>query len=391
VYHPHDRQIQEHALRRPRIVCTALVLATLLPTLAIHANDASPPATAPTARSAPTIVTYQPGVRIDWTRRQVEIDAKVILRQGAIELFACSPRTREHESIVCIQARPLHVYQAMGLVGLVPGHPTQFDIQTERIQPATGESIEIQIRHTVNDAIQTEPIENWLRHANTRRPLERLDWVFAGSLPAEGGGMTADLEGTVIALVDFSSALIALPQHHTDSNDALWLEPNTQAIPALGTPCTLLVRQGPLRIHLDATGRLRLNRQPCTLATVAATLLQTRRDGDTRPVELRIDPSAPPTSERLIRNMLRLLGVPTHKIICHRSAVSSALSHDPNAFASWLNHRWAQQPPNEKQPRTRLADIAQKLGHDLRKQVTESHTQLKQLIGSMAQPLKHRR
>src|ERR1043166_8218583 len=43
---------------------------------------------------------FQPGVRIDWEQKAVEIDARVVLREGPLELFACSPQTKEHESIL---------------------------------------------------------------------------------------------------------------------------------------------------------------------------------------------------------------------------------------------------------------------------------------------------
>ncbi|UCE61208.1 MAG: hypothetical protein JSU63_05560, partial [Phycisphaerales bacterium] len=60
---------------------------------------------------------FAPGVKIDWQRRVVEVDASVVLREGPLELLACSPQTREHESILAVRARPLHIYQAMGLIG----------------------------------------------------------------------------------------------------------------------------------------------------------------------------------------------------------------------------------------------------------------------------------
>ncbi|MCH8851940.1 MAG: hypothetical protein IID41_04735, partial [Planctomycetes bacterium] len=66
---------------------------------------------------------FMPGVRINWQEREVEVAGVVVLREGMLELFACSADTREHESIMRISARPAHVYQALGLLGLEPGSP----------------------------------------------------------------------------------------------------------------------------------------------------------------------------------------------------------------------------------------------------------------------------
>src|SRR6185369_662925 len=92
-----------------------------------------------------------------------------------------------------------------------------------------------------------DPIENWMRKAKSKQSPERLAWVFAGSVQTEDG-FAADFEGTVIALVDFSSSLIALPEGHSSSNDDLWLEPATPFIPAVDTKCILVFRAGPMHI-----------------------------------------------------------------------------------------------------------------------------------------------
>jgi len=125
----------------------ALLARTLAADTAPSALDAparhpsSAPASAPASRPAggrPS-AEFQPGVRIDWAAREILVDATVILRQGDIELFACSPKMREHEAIVRIEARPLHVYLALGLIGLKPGEPAYFDLETRTSHAAHGD------------------------------------------------------------------------------------------------------------------------------------------------------------------------------------------------------------------------------------------------------------
>ena len=69
----------------------------------------------------PKRVQFQPGVVIDWAHRQVEIDSTVVLREGLLELVACTPKSREHEALVRVNAQAVHIYMALGLIGVQPG------------------------------------------------------------------------------------------------------------------------------------------------------------------------------------------------------------------------------------------------------------------------------
>ena len=185
------------------------------------------------------------------------MDARVTLREGLIELFACAPQMREHESIVRIEARPVFLWQALGLIGISPGHPVLYDEETGREVPAEGDPVEIDVCYTSSERVRTVPIESWMERSDGK-PIGRLPWVFAGSIELEDDSIAADYEGTVVAVVNFGSALVALPELHSDRNEELWLRPATAAIPPIGTRCTLLFRPGPVEISLDATGRLRV-------------------------------------------------------------------------------------------------------------------------------------
>jgi hypothetical protein len=219
--------------------------------IAIFLAIGQTPTTKPTTAPAVHIIEFQPGVRINWTKRQVEVDATVNMQKGAIELFACSPGAREHEAIVRIDAKPAHLFQALGLIGITPGHPIRYNEETEKIEPAAGDPVEIDVRFNERGRTRTEPIEAWMLDARQRQPIDRLSWIFTGSISDGQGNIAADFEGTVIALVDFGTSLIGLPDRHSDSNEQLWLVPNTAAIPGIGTKCELLFRLGPIRLRLE--------------------------------------------------------------------------------------------------------------------------------------------
>ena len=187
------------------------------------------------------VVEYAPGLRIDWGRRRVELDGKVCLREGMLELFACSSRTREHESIVVVHAQPQRVFEAIGLLGAEPGHPVRFDEDSKQWLDPTGDSLRITVQWRHDGRPKTADIGEWMRIADTDKSLPADKWVFAGSTRTPQGDISADQEGTVIAVVDFPSAIIAWPERKSADNEQLWLRANPDAIPPIGTPVTILI------------------------------------------------------------------------------------------------------------------------------------------------------
>ena len=231
---------------------------------------AAPPADPPTTTSAPAtqaarVVKFKPGVQIHWPQRQVEVDARVVLRHGYLELFACSPQTKEHESILCVHARPYHIYQAMGLLGLQPGKPVGWDPKTEKVILPTGDRLELFVRykHPKTGKVHTDPVHTWMRDAASGKTMPATHWLFTGSQKLDDGSFYADTDGTVVAVVDFSSSLISLSGSRSASNDQLTLEPDPERIPPVQTKVALIIRRATpdgIRIDLDRFGRLSIGK-----------------------------------------------------------------------------------------------------------------------------------
>ncbi len=349
-----------------RLTCYASLAVILLFGGEDHAAPpaATRPASAPASRPA-KIVQFQPGIRIDWTHREVLADATVVMREGLIEVFACSPHQREHEAVVRLEARPLHLYQALGLIGLRPGHPIRINEETEKIEPATGDPVQIQIRCEREGRTVQEPIESWLRVEKTGKPPSRLPWVFAGSVNTENG-FAADFEGTVIALVDFGSSLVALPEQHSSSNEELWLEPATEQIPAVGTRCVLVLRAGPLRIVVDRAARITLNGQQVSRAELARRLAAAVKEDPGTRVDLSIDPACPPSQSGGIEQLLRMVGIREENLTTSRPAAAAEPRHDPAAFQLWLRRQLAASSLSHDGARPGPGESAHRLLDDLR-------------------------
>ncbi|MGD2110212.1 MAG: YdjY domain-containing protein [Phycisphaerae bacterium] len=250
---------------------------------------------------------FAPGVRIDWKTRAVEVDAKVVLRKGALELLACSPQTREHESILSVSARPTHVYQALGLVGLEPGSPVRYDKRENRLIPPSGAPLDIDIRYVVKGKQKTEPATRWLVDVERKRSPESVNWVFAGSDTYGDGRFAADLDGTIICVVDFETALITVGALHTADNRNLWLAANTDAIPPVDSPCTLVIRGAslrPLDVVVMPDGSLRVHNRPITTAALAARAKP--ETADPTGIRIRLRP-APETTKTTIESTIETL------------------------------------------------------------------------------------
>jgi len=255
-------------------------------------------------------VQFQPGVWIDWSVPQVEIAGQVVLRRGPLELLACSPHTREHESIVRLNARPLHVFQALGLIGLEPGHPPYYDIAADRPVPAAGAPMEVWIRWEDKGHFVAVPAEQWLLDRRTGKPPGRLPWVFAGSAFDGAGRFQADAEGTVITLVDFPSALVALAASHSESNALLWCEANSGKIPPVGTAVTVILRGATtsLSVRIDAWGLIEVAGRSTPLADLLERLRQAAAVGRALAVRIEYDPRFGEAAAEQVAEALRFAG-----------------------------------------------------------------------------------
>lgn len=202
-------------------------------------QTAEPPPAPPPAEGKR--VAYAPHVTIDWSVPQVEIDARIVLREGLLELLMCSAGTKEHESILATQARPKQIYEALGLIGLAAGRPAQYDPQTSEVTPASGAPLALEIACPDGDAEKVVAAHEWLASPETLQPVAPPSWIFCGSREDEGRFL-ADVDGTVACVVDFDTSLIGLAERHSASDAELWAAANTPRVPPVGTSCRLIVR-----------------------------------------------------------------------------------------------------------------------------------------------------
>ncbi len=219
---------------------------------------AAPDTPASPSSPAPDLRELFPLVRADITARLVEFDGIVpinchdpVTPNVYLELVACTPDTREHESLVMTRARPSHVHAALLAIGLQPGVPGWWKYENKKLIPIPPRGDGLDVRIAYRDASGKEiecPVTDWIVNANGGAPFgprdgdtSRPGWVFSGSVMAVRRGREvydADGAGTFIGLCTFGSEVIAW--RDTISPEAAIEEPvwiaDVKKVPAAGTP-----------------------------------------------------------------------------------------------------------------------------------------------------------
>jgi hypothetical protein len=190
---------------------------------------------------ADQFLTVSPGIHLDRDRGVLELDAKIIGREvDWLELLACSPNSREHESIVTVEASATQIHAALLLLGLEPGSPMTHERKGDEIvvTPPSGPAVEIFF--VVDD--QLVPANEWVVSQETGEVMQGNRWLFTGSRMVEYEGESyylAQQNGTLISVVNFGDDLLGRPDTQpADGGNDLWTT-NTQAIPPGGTELRL--------------------------------------------------------------------------------------------------------------------------------------------------------
>ena len=193
-------------------------------------------------------ITVRPDVPV------VEIEAWSCLEAGWLEQIACSPRTREHETLVVIKAKPSDVHAALLLAGIQHGTPGSWSFEDEAVSftPPTGDRLEVLVRYELDGRTVEEPIRTWMADAEGRSSFPDTAWVFAGSLFAEnpdwmgpGEHYVADQTGSIIGLVTFGDEVVGFEEVFSDqqSIQPLAWQVRIDHVPPVGTPVTVILRR----------------------------------------------------------------------------------------------------------------------------------------------------
>ena len=157
-------------------------------------------------------------------------------------MFACPKGTKEHESVVSVNALAQTVHAALLAIGAKSGKPAQYDPE---YKPASGDVIQVTV---LWEDEQGKPhniqAQQWIRQVKTKKPMSH-QWVFAGSgfWKDEDTGREHYLaeSGELICVSNFSTATMDVNVESSQSNAGLLFEAWTERIPPLGAPVRLVL------------------------------------------------------------------------------------------------------------------------------------------------------
>lgn len=274
-------------------------------------------------------VLFAPNVAIDWSQPAILVATSVVLRDGPLEFAACFAG-KEHESILRLNAQAEHVYQALGLIGLTPGRPAEWDEGRRLYHPPEGDLLDIRVLvqdieaggGSANsgadaallgaDLSRASDLFEWTTEVEYGQTPVSRPWVFAGSRSGADGRLAAGLSGAALALVDSPEALVALTRSHSSADAELWLRANPNLIPPDGTRVLLVFTPAvarATRARMGPRGDVWLDGRLVNVADLADLVRLSGRLGRAQPFKVDVDPATPGAAVRLIEQQLGQHGV----------------------------------------------------------------------------------
>ena len=170
---------------------------------------------------------------------RVGLACEVCLREGPLEVFMCKKGTKEHESIVRIDADAKFIHLALKTAGGEPGTPTQFiDPKTEepKWKAATGSKVNVSVHYTKGGKTFTHPAQDWIWDHKKKAAIPH-NWVFAGSIvikdPDNGREFYGANSGDIISISNFPYAMLEMPVEISKDDAQLTYEVKTDKVPPL--------------------------------------------------------------------------------------------------------------------------------------------------------------
>lgn len=201
-----------------------------------------------------------PGLTVNVAERCVDIQAAVCLDKGLLEVVACTKGTKEHESIVVVEATPMHIHTALLVLGATNGHPAMrrprepegtgwIDI------PPSGDPIGVSlvfqdddgemVEHGISEFVAVSAPDGGAGDGREAAVFPKK-FLFAGSHLRENdeGPRTylADESGNVISIATFGDELLCMDGIHGHANNGLMWQINPENLPPVGAKVTLRLR-----------------------------------------------------------------------------------------------------------------------------------------------------
>jgi hypothetical protein len=172
---------------RGRLVAVAVLL--ILSATSLFAASAGE-GTAAAKKPGDQLIALDPKgiVELDRSGKRLLVKTRIALREGFLEMLCCPAQTKEHESILAVDAKAYVIHAGLLALGAKPGSPVQYQ---PTFHPPSGQTIDIFLqwadadgkRHRVN-------AHEWVRYATHRYFIVTMDQLPAGlTLPEHDDAM----------------------------------------------------------------------------------------------------------------------------------------------------------------------------------------------------------
>jgi len=185
---------------------------------------------------------------IDADRGSLEIPGKVNMTQGIIEVLACAPWGKAHESLFVVDAEPYLVQIGLLLLwDLPPGAvgTTWQKLSEEREFIPKGPELTIRVGwRDEHGKERSEAVDRWICSPK-KHSGPKTTWVFTGSVLGEEGFVAQSMGNIVVTYRD-PAAIVNNGAPSSTNDEVYGICPDK--VPAVGTPVTLvLTRSGGVR------------------------------------------------------------------------------------------------------------------------------------------------
>jgi hypothetical protein len=215
---------------------------------------------------------------VDTEPRSVRVPARVNMRRGVIEYLAVAAEGKLHESVLQVEAEPVHLHVALLLLGLEPERSGQWGAPP-RVPPGgrvdggrgsgqsnggialpasplnggrggpggeekglpAGSGVEVWVEWRDGGRARRARLEELAWDIPAKRPMPAVVWTFTGASVGGKGPARAE-QRSVVATYRDPDAVLNNPLP-TAADDTVY-KANERLIPAVGTPMTLVLRPG---------------------------------------------------------------------------------------------------------------------------------------------------
>ena len=184
----------------------------------------------------------------DAKNKQVMVAGVICMQRGGLEMFICPFNTKEHESVIAVNARSYEVHTALLATGTRPGQPVQWHPE---FKPVSGPKVGIDVtwKDPESGEIKTKTAQQMIRSFRTKKELEK-EFIFGGSVMEKdeetGRVIYYGDGGELVCVSNFSTATLDLPIESSQSNDDLIFEANPDHIPEPGTKVYVIFKPQPV-------------------------------------------------------------------------------------------------------------------------------------------------